>query len=240
MSTITPIHTAAVFPAAAEKLDSSVMGMATKGHNQTSGTIPANVLQAFDKSAAGLAPLLPGLAKNAAALKADITTGPPNIDLSKLAAHAKQLETDITERDSQVAYDVAQLDRAEAMAQDAFEKAYVLALEADQSGDPYANYTDQLRVVDEMQQVDQIRKSVEQDLSPLQRQALEHIDVCEQADVSQMGGLPYVPAPDGSGEILAESMEQTAQESKSLDQWIEGLDSFGMVSGKALDDVIKG
>jgi hypothetical protein len=102
-------------------------------------------------------------------------------------------------------YEVAQLGKAEALAQDAYKRAHA----------PNANHTDKLEAQEEMQKAEAIRKDVEKDLSPLQQQALEIIIKEEKH------GLELAPYVGDYGEWIAQrEMTNGASDSASLDSWI--------------------
>jgi hypothetical protein len=80
-------------------------------------------------------------------------------------------------------HDVALLNEAEAPAQDAFQKVSPF--------NPNATAADKLQAQQEMQEAQQIRDQVEQDLDPGQKQALEQIKSEEQqafTDATSVGG----------------------------------------------------
>jgi hypothetical protein len=106
--------------------------------------------------------------------------------------------------------DVAQLDRAEALARDAFKRVM----------NPNANFVDKLEAQEEMREADKIRKQVEKHLDPLQRQAVEHINDEEKDAVKRAGN-----APDNLGGLVqrayaGKEMQEAGKESTSLDNWI--------------------
>ncbi len=103
--------------------------------------------------------------------------------------------------------EVAQLDKAEALAQDAFQRAT----------NPNANFVDRLQALDELKQAAQIRDQVKPGLDPLQQEALDHINQEEQ-NALEMATVPNVSSQ--QIDAAKAKMSTAAEESKSLDSWI--------------------
>jgi len=110
--------------------------------------------------------------------------------------------------------DVSQLDYAESLAQTAFQVAH-----------SSTNPADILRAQDSLQQAEQIRKQVEQDLTPSQRQTLEQINSEEKQAFVDGAANRHAGLGDLRGAFAPVKMIDAANRSKALDNSILGIAS---------------
>src|SRR5262249_39751733 len=139
---------------------------APAGASTSSGLFPKNVLQSISKAADSLQLYKPTNQVFDGTPTLHRSAHTPDYSFTNPTDPPPPTDTEAARRQE----DVNQLDKAEQLAQDAYRIM----------GNPNSNYVDKQHALDEMQQADQIRHSVEGHLDPLQQKSLDHINAEEQ------------------------------------------------------------